>query len=422
MVVERIRSNQRALVIGGGIAGITSALSIADCGYDVDLIEHTDALGGNLVWMDKTVDGLDIQDYLSSKIQQIESHERVRVHKNSQIVHADRFPGEFASVVKTQDAPEQTIFHGVTILATGASQAPLDRADDTGQIMVTQKDFETGVQAGRIDPEKLTTVVMIQCSGTREKSRNYCSRVCCIRALKNAVFLKETNPDIQVYILYRDMMSYGFFETYYIQAKNLGVIFFQYDSQTKPVTQIQDKGCLVKTRDLLLDMPVEIQADCVIHATGIVPDLSAALAELYGAAVDDFSFFKEADPKFRPVDSMNYRVFSCGMSLKPCNIQEAVTTAEACAARAVQILSHEILVSGKRVAATHTAYCSLCEMCVDACPYGARFVDHVEEKILIDPAACQGCGVCASVCPSDSAFLEGLDSRQMLDVIDMALS
>ncbi len=423
VVAERVRSNQSTLVIGGGIAGITSALSIADCGYHVDLVEQSDALGGNLLWMDKTVDGLDIQEYLSAKIQELESHDRVRVHKNSEIVDVERFPGEFASVVKTGDQPEQTIFHGVTILATGASQASLDSAGDgAGQIMVTQKDFETGVQAGRIDPEQLNTVVMIQCSGTREGSRNYCSRVCCIRALKNAVFLKETNPDIQVYILYRDMMSYGFFETYYIQAKNLGVVFFQYDAQNKPMTRIQDDGCLVKTRDLLLDMPVEILADCVIHATGIVPDLPAALAELYGAGLDEFSFFKEADPKFRPVDSMNYRVFSCGMSLKPCNIQEAVTTAEACAARAVQILSHEILVSGKRVAATHTAYCSLCEMCVDACPYGARFVDHVEEKILIDPAACQGCGVCASVCPSDSAFLEGLDSRQMLDVIDMALS
>ncbi|MCD4719294.1 MAG: 4Fe-4S dicluster domain-containing protein [Desulfobacula sp.] len=262
---------------------------------------------------------------------------------------------------------------------------------------------------------------MIQCSGTRDEKRNYCSRVCCIRALKNALFLKSQNPDIQVYILYRDMMSYGFYEEYYTEAKNKGVIFFQYDSADKPVTQLQEDKVLVRTRDLLLDMPVEIEADCVIHATGILPDLPAALADQYGAALDTFHFFREADSKFRPVDSMNYRVFSCGLSLKPCTIEEAVATAEAAAIRAIRILSHERLVSGKIVADTRTATCSMCEMCVDTCPYGARFVDSLEERIVVDPAACQGCGVCAAVCPSGSAVLEGLDRRLMFDVIDMAL-
>jgi len=177
-----------------------------------------------------------------------------------------------------------------------------------------------------------------------------------------------------------------------------------------------------KLHDLLLDLPVEIEADCVIHATGIVPDLPEALADQYGVSLDTFHFFKEADSKFRPVDSMNYRVFSCGLSLKPCTIEEAVASAEASAIRAIRILSHDHLISGKIVAATHTATCSLCEMCVDTCPYEARFVDRFEEKIVIDPAACQGCGVCATVCPSNSAFLEGFEGRQMLDIIDMVLS
>jgi len=190
---------------------------------------------------------------------------------------------------------------------------------------------------------------------------------------------------------------------------------------TAPGSEHEDK-VIVKTRDLLLDMPVEIEADCVIHATGIISDLSEALAGEYGAERDAFHFFKEADSKFRPVDSMNYRVFSCGLSLKPSTIEEAVASAEASAIRAIRILSHDRLVSGKIVAATHTATCSICKMCVDTCPYGARFVDDLEEKIVVDPAACQGCGVCAAVCPSDSAFLEGFDGRQMLDVIDMALS
>jgi len=321
------------------------------------------------------------------------------------------------------DEPGETLRHGVTLLATGGSQAPLELGgNDASKKVVTQKEFEIAVYNHEIDPEKLNTVVMIQCSGTRDEKRNYCSRVCCVRALKNALFLKETNPDIQVYILYRDMMSYGFYEEYYTEAKKKGVIFFQYDAANKPVTQIQEDAVLVKTYDLLLDMPVEIETDCVIHATGILPDLPAVLADQYGAELDTFHFFREADSKFRPVDSMNYRVFSCGLSLKPCTIEEAVASAEASAIRAIRILSHARLISGKRVADTRTATCSLCEMCVDTCPYGARSVDRVEERIVIDPAACQGCGVCAAVCPSGSAILEGLDSRQMLDAIDMVLS
>jgi heterodisulfide reductase subunit A len=311
----------------------------------------------------------------------------------------------------------------VTILATGGSQAPLEeeQIDDTPREL-TQKAFEIAVQDHTITPENMEAVVMIQCSGTRDENRNYCSRICCIRALKNALFLKQKNPDVLVYILYRDMMSYGFYEEYYARAKNLGVIFFQYDPANKPVRQTVGNKVIVKAHELLLDLPVEIEADYVIHATGIVPDLSFELADQFAANLHGFHFFKEADPKFRPVDSMNYRVFSCGLSLKPCSIEEAIASAEACAIRAIRILSHGHLKSGQIVAATHTTTCSLCKMCVDSCPYGARFVDELEEKIVVDPAACQGCGICAAVCPSDSARLEGFDARQMLDAIDMVLS
>lgn len=420
---ERVESNQNALVIGGGIAGITAALSIADCGYHVDIVEKEDNIGGNLLWMDKTVDGRDIQAYLAKKIKQLESHESVTIHKQTRAACARQRPGEFTTVLEKENNRQETILHGVTVLATGGSQAPLDTGmEDQRQNEMTQKNFEIGVQNHEIDPEKLKTVVMIQCSGTRNEKRNYCSRICCIRALKNALFLKEKNSDIQVYILYRDMMSYGFFEKYYFMAKKKGVLFFQYDLANKPVVEIREGVTLVKTHELLLDMPVEIEADYVIHATGILPDLPETLADQYGAELDTFHFFKEADSKFRPVDSMNYRVFSCGLSLKPCTIEEAISSAEAAAARAIRILSHGHLVSGKTVAATRTATCSLCEMCVDACPYGARSIDSLEEKIVIDPAACQGCGVCAAVCPSGSAILEGQDRREMFDVIDMALS
>ena len=421
--LERVDTHQSALVIGGGIAGITAALSIADCGYHVDLVEKSDTLGGNLLWMDKTVDGLDIKAYLAERVKQAESHAQIKIYKHTQVETAVQQPGKCTSVLTIDDESKETLVHGVTILATGGNQAPLTTdPDDVPNRVFTQKAFEMAVQDQTIDAAALGTVVMIQCSGTRDERRNYCSRVCCVRALKNAIFLKEKNPDVQVYILYRDMMSYGFFEAYYTQAKNMGVLFFQYDPEHKPVTRFSEGQCLVETRDLLLDLPVEIRADCVVHATGIVPELPGALAEQYGANLDEFHFFKEADSKFRPVDSMNYRVFSCGLSLKPCTIEEAVASAEACAARAIRILAHASLVSGKIVSTTHTATCSRCEMCVEACPYGARYFDSIDERIVVDPAACQGCGVCAAVCPSGSAVIEGRDLRQMLDVIDTAVS
>ncbi|MCP4721653.1 MAG: CoB--CoM heterodisulfide reductase iron-sulfur subunit A family protein, partial [Desulfobacteraceae bacterium] len=249
---EWVESNQNALVIGGGIAGITAALSIADCGFHVDLVEKEDFFGGNLLWMEKSIDGLDIKDYLSERLKQLESHEQITLHKNTRVEGTARRPGEFASVL-IKDEEKETVFHGVTILATGGSQAPIKlNGKDPQQNELTQKEFEIAVQNHTIDPEKLESVVMVQCSGTRDEKANYCSRVCCIRALKIALFLKEKNPDIQVYILYRDMMSYGFFEEYYTKAKNLGVLFFQYDPANKPITQVQDDRCIVKTRDLLL--------------------------------------------------------------------------------------------------------------------------------------------------------------------------
>ncbi len=421
--IKQLESNSNTLVIGGGIAGITAALSIAECGYHVDLVEKEENLGGNLLWMDKTIDGLDIKSYLSEKINQIETHSNVTIHKKTSVETSRQDSGTISTVLKTGDDSNDIISHGVTILATGAREAPLENdLGPSSKNILTQKEFNMALQDKQIDPEKLKTIVMLQCAGSRNEKRNYCSRVCCINALKTALFLKEKNQQINIYILYRDMMSYGFYETFYIEAKKSGVLFFQYEPPVIPKIEISGEHAIVTIHDLLLDLPVEIKADYVIAATGILPDLSKALAHQYEASLDTNSFFKEADSKFRPVDGINYRVFSCGLSLKPCTIEEAVASAQAAASGALQILFHDVLISGRIVSATHTATCGKCEMCVDACPYGARILEVSEEKITVDPAACQGCGICAAVCPSNAAFLEGFEGSQMLDMIDMALS
>jgi heterodisulfide reductase subunit A len=425
-VVERVPVKPAALVVGGGIAGLTAALGIADSGFHVDLVEKTNELGGNLLWMDTDINNNDIAGFCKAIVKRAESHKNIKIHKNTVVAAAVNRPGEFMSILNRQGAGPESIRHSVTVFATGGDQAEPEfdsGHDETGKIEMTQKQFELGLHNNKIVPEQLETIVMIQCSGTRNEKRPYCSRVCCIRALKHALELKKKNPGIQVYILYRDMMSYGFYEKYHIKARQAGVVFMQYEPSSFPEIAVENGKAIVRTRDSVLDMDVEINADCVVHATGIVPATDIdSLTGQYGADLDRFNFVREADSKFRPVDTMNYRAFACGLALKPCTIEEALSSAGAAAARAIRILSHDCLVSGKSVSATRTATCSLCEICVDACPYGARFVNKIEEKIEVDPAACQGCGVCAAMCPSDSAFVEGFYGQQIMDIIDIALS
>ncbi len=420
-----------ALVIGGGIAGMTASRCMADAGFKVDLVEKGDALGGNLRWMAQTPLGHDIQAFLEDQVKKVESHENIMVYKNSAVEGAVAVPGGFTSFLSRKtsepDAPDNfSVTHAVTLLATGGSQAPLPESDFTdgtpNAVTFTQEEFQKALTDGQVAPEKLDTVVMVQCSGTRTPAtRNYCSRICCVRALKTALDLKEKNPDMMIFILYRDMMSFGFMEDLYTRAREKGVLFIQYEPDQPPRVDISPEGVTVTARDHVLNRPVQIQSDAVIHATGIEPDLPRGLAELYGAGLDEFNFFKEADYKFRPVDSMNYRVFSCGLCLKPSTIDESITQAQAAAARALQILGPERLRSGRVVAHTRTATCTVCEMCVNACPYAARSVDPIEDKIVIDPLACQGCGVCAAVCPSDSAILEGFTAQHMFDTIDQMI-
>lgn len=430
--LARIETTKNVLVIGGGTAGMTAALFLADAGCHVDLVEKTSDLGGNLLWMERTIGRDNIQAYLAAQIKQVESHSRIDIHKKSCIEGVISHPGGFTSFL-TKEATDQpneetAIYHGAVILATGGSQVPLPPGQKEEQSVndntqFTQKAFQKALAEKRIDPSRLETVVMIQCSGTRnETGGNYCSRICCIHTLKTALELLDKNPGIQVMVLYRDLMSYGFYETWYHKAREKGVLFFQYHPDHPPRVSAMENGVRVSVRDHVLDRPVDIEADAVIHATGIEADLPQRLAQSYGEQLDEFQFFKEADYKFRPVDGSSYRVFSCGLSLRPCTIDEAAATAEAAAVRALAVLRYDSPMSGKTVAHTRQATCTLCEMCIDACPYHARSIDLVEDKIIINPAACQGCGICASVCPSDSAILEGFSPAQMLDMIDMSLT
>ncbi len=417
--VETVQITQRALVVGGGIAGMTAANAIADHGFQVDLIEKEENLGGNLLWLKHTLDGNTTRQFLDEMVQKTEKHPGIEIHNQSSVVNSLGRIGEFYTTIENHEGTIKTIEHGVTILSTGGSEASTDAYGyGSSEAIVTQKELELKLTDQTIDPAQLNSVVMIQCVGSREEPRNYCSRVCCNSALKHALSLKETKPELAVYILYRDMMSYGFNEAYFTQARKAGVFFIQYDPENKPEVESTNGFIKVKVNEPIIRKQVEIEADLLVLATGVNPNLPSDLADSLGVNRDEFGFFKEAESKWRPVDSLKDGIFACGLAHSPRSINETVATAEAAAQRALRVIVQKSLASGKVVAKVRHSICSLCELCVDTCPYEARFLDEETEQVQVNPLMCQGCGSCAAVCPNSASILEGFSRKQILESID----
>jgi heterodisulfide reductase subunit A len=413
---------QRALVVGGGLAGMTAALSIAEHGFEVDLVEKADQLGGNLNWLERTLDGQNPKVFIQDMRPAVEKHPKIRVHLTTRVVESRGDVGNFSTTLEGPHNSVQSLQHGVTILATGGTEAvTASYGYGTHPAIVTHKELEQKLSGAGLDPRKLKSVVMIQCVDSREEPRNYCSRVCCASALKHALYFKEQNSAIQVYILYRDLMSYGFAEAYYTRARRANVTFIQYQVDQKPEVRAAKDGLAVTVFEPIIGRQLQIDADMVVLAAGVVPNLPQDLVQMFGAARDSDGFFQEAESKWRPVDALKEGVFACGLVHSPRNIPEAIATAEAAAVRALRILACERLGSGKVVAKVRHNLCSLCERCIDACPYGARAIDFDNESLVINPVMCQGCGTCAAVCPNSAAVLEGYRGQQMFELIDAAI-
>lgn len=419
--VATVPIKQQALVVGGGIAGMTAALAIADHGFQVDLVEEAEQLGGNLNWLQTTLEGHSIKIILEETLSRVEKNPLIRVHPQSRVMGSYGQVGHFFTTIEGEGGDVHNLEHGVTILSTGGMEAPTNSYGyKESDCIMTQKELGIKLEENTIDPGKLESVVMIQCVDSREEPRNYCSRVCCASALKHALHLKDQNPDINITILYRDLMAYGFYEAYYTKARKAGVIFIQYDLEHKPDVNTGDGSVQVKVFEPIIGKKIEINADLVILATGVAPNLPKDLAEAFGATIDQDGFFEEAESKWRPVDALKDGAFACGLAHSPRSIAETVATAEAAAQRSLRILSRANLPAGKVVAKVRHSICSLCERCVDACPYGARMLDADEEKVEVNPIMCQGCGSCATVCPNSASILEGFHKQQMLDIIDAA--
>lgn len=423
--LHQIPVHQQALVLGGGVAGMRAALSLAARGIQVHLVERSQELGGRpLKRIHYTLDGMNPRQLVAELQQAVWESKRITVHKPAEVVESQGSLGSFRTVIKNGEEERIVLLHGATIVATGGHEAQTtEYGCGQSEQILTQSEVEDRLATGRLDPKALGTVVMIQCVGSREKgAHEYCSRVCCAAALKNAFRIRQANPEARILILYRDVMTYGFLEQYYTRARAEGILFCSYELGAKPEVEVVEGKPTVRYTDPVLRQPFEVHPDLLCLSTAIEAERSnPELARTLGLELTPDGFFQEAESKWRPVDFLKEGVFLAGTAHSPRPIAEVVAQAEAAAQRAFVYLSRAKVTTARVVSQVHASLCARCQTCVTICPYEARAFDPVEQRIVVDEAACQGCGMCAVACPNSAAEVLGMGERQAMAVIDANL-
>ena len=406
-----------ALVIGGGLAGMTAALDLADQGYPVTLVEKEDTLGGNLRKVHYTLDGMETAPFLKTLIEKVTSNERVTTHIGTKVVEISGFVGNFKTTLEGVPEP---IEHGVVIVATGAQPyEPSEYLYGEDSHIVTQEELENLIKENEGEEKSpfadMKSVVMIQCVGSRDEEHPYCSRVCCTTAVKNALRLKELNPELSIYVLYRDMRTYGLKENYYQEARDKGIVFIRYEEEEKPVVARNAQRPEVRVRDGILNRMLAIHPDLVVLSAGVVanPD-NAWLSQLLKVPLDADRFFLEAHVKLRPVDFATDGVFVCGMAHYPKDIAETISQARAAAGRAGTVLAKTEIEAEGKVSRVLAERCSGCGTCVDVCAYKAIELDLAKGIAVVNEALCKGCGACAASCRMNAIDLKGFADEQIL--------
>ena len=414
----RLKVTHAALVIGGGAAGLTAALDLAAQGYPVHVVERDDQLGGNARKIQRTMDGQSAPAYLEGLIQDVESNDLITVHLSTRIETVSGYVGNFKTKLTGVD---DEIEHGVVILAAGAKEhVPAEYLyGEDGRVM-TQTDFESFMEeADAAKIKALESVVMVQCVGSRDEQHPYCSRICCGKAVKNALRLKELNPKARVYVLCRDVRVYGLNERWYQKAREQGVMFLRYDENAKPRASADNGRLIVQTTDEIVGRELALDADLLVLSAGVEPNEdNHTLSQLLKVPIDADGFFLEAHVKLRPVDFATEGVFLCGLAHYPKDLGESIAQARAAASRAATILSKsEIEVEGK-VATVDASRCSGCGACVEVCAYKAIELDPVLGVAVANEATCKGCGSCAATCRAGAIDLKGFRNDQILQAID----
>lgn len=410
----------KALVVGGGVSGLTASLSLADQGYEVYLIEREAELGGLARRLRKTMEGVDLQAYLHELINKVTDHPNIQVLTQAMVVGFTGFKGNFSTEILVGPAMySRKLEHGATIIATGANEyTPHEYSYGQSDNVFTQIELESRLEEkGSSD---LSKVVMIQCIGSRNEEYPICSRVCCQTAIKNALTIKRQNPNTEVHVLYRDIRTYGFSEYYYAQAREAGVRFHPFTPDNPPRVETSENQLHVFFDDQLLDRTIQLDADLLALSAGLRAEDTEELSSILKLARNVEGYFLEAHVKLRPVDMPTDGVFVCGTAHSPMLISESVSQALAAVSRANAILSQPYLTLSAVTAKVIQENCTACLVCARACPYGVPYIneDGVSE---IDPALCQGCGICAAECPAKAIELNWYEDTQILSQIDSLL-
>lgn len=420
---------QKALVIGGGLAGMTTALAIADQGFETFIVERSERLGGNLLRRSYTDTGEDLSAYLTRLEQRLLSHPQIRVFVRSRVSAVTGYVGNYETTIRqsnasdTSETPDIKISHGVIVVATGAEEyKPTEYLYGQDARVITQTELERLLSDTSQDISRLRHVVMIQCVGSRNDEHPWCSRVCCTEAVRNALLLKQRNPTANVYILYRDMRTYGFRESLYRDARAAGVVFVRFETENAPTVQMSGDTLHVSVFDPVLGRRLGINADLLVLSAGIVPAASnRELAQLLKVPLNEDGFFLEAHMKLRPVDFTTRGVFMAGLCHSPRRLPEAVAQAYAAAARACALISQERLMTEAVVAEVNERWCTGCGICESICQHEAVRVDPLTGKSSVTAVLCQGCGACAAACPSEVIRLKGFEARNIISMVDAAL-
>ncbi len=413
--------NKQGLVIGGGVAGMNAALSLAKQGFDVVLVEKETHLGGFSRKLHHTIEGEDVQAYLTKLVDEVTANKKINVLTDARIVGFEGFKGNFTTEVATDlKGKIQKINHGIIIVATGAKEyKPKEFLYGEDDRVITQ------VELSDILDEKnaadFNSVAMIQCVGSRNEENVECSRICCQSAVKNALHIKKLNPDTMVYILYRDIRTNGMLEDYYTEARKQGIIFIRFESDAPPKVSSSADGLFITVKDHILQQDIEIQADILTLSAGVVAEDTDEISGIMKLNRNLEGYFIEAHVKLRPVDMPGEGVFLCGTAHGPKLISEAIAQAQAAASRATTFLSKDAIKLSAITAKVDTDYCVKCLTCVRSCPFEVPAFNIEEKVIEINEAICHGCGVCASVCPRETIQLSFYEDDQIMSKIDALL-
>jgi heterodisulfide reductase subunit A len=414
-------TSQSALVVGGGVTGMTSALELAEQGTFTYLVEKEPVLGGQALNLSQTIEGDDVAAFVKDLVDTVTANDNIKVYTGASIADHQGVPGNFTTGIKmlAADAREQ-INHGVTILATGAKA---NRPDVYGlnelDKVMTQLDLDAILENDAEKIKAMEQVVMIQCAGSREADNPNCSRLCCQAAIKNALRLLEMNSDLNIFVLYRDIRTYGFQEDYYKQARDKGVKFIRFDLDHRPVVRDEAGKTIVRTHDFVLGQDIEIEADCVALSTGLVANAETTneLSHLFDLPKTEDGFFLEDHVKLKPIDMALRGFFVAGTAHSPKVIRESITQAHAVAGRARTLLATKEITLPATYATVDPIKCAVCLICVRACPYDVPFI-NTERHSEIDPAKCRGCGICVAECPAKAIQLTAWEDDQIMAKLD----